>query len=409
MLSIGIDWADAKHEVCIRDVRDRRILSEFSIDHDAEGLAQLDETAATLGAEPHECLVAVETPHGLLVGYLLQAGYVVYAIPPRAVDRYRDRHQQSGAKTDERDARVLSDILCIDREYHQPIPEDTPLAQEIQLTSRHRQKLVAERTRVKNQLTACLKSYYPVAVDLFSSLDCAIAWAFLRAYPNAVVASAASLAELEAFFAQQGYSWPRKIPEIYERLQAPAIPVAAWQMRTAQRYMLLLVELLATLVLQIDAYEKRLNELMDQHPDAFIFRSLPGAGPVTSAWLLGEIGDCRDKFESASGMQALAGTCPVTVQSGKMRVVRFRVACCKPFRNAMQQFARNSVRGQTGSSWARGYLGDQLGRGHSMSRGTRALANRWLAIIFRLWQDQIVYDERIHLRNRAQHGQRVMA
>lgn len=409
MIHIGIDWADDKHDVCICDAADRRTLSEFPIQHDAAGLTQLDETVAALGAKPHECLVAVETPHGLLVGYLLQAGYVVYAIPPRAVDRYRDRHRQSGAKTDELDARVLADILCVDREYHRPIPSDSPLAQEIKWTSRQRQKLVTERTRLKNQLTDCLKTYYPVAVSLFSGLDCVIAWSFLRAYPNAEAAAAVSLAELEAFFSQNGYSCPQKIPEIYAQLQAPAIPVADWQVRASQRYMLLLVELLATLVPHIKAYDKRLSDLLDQHEDAFIFRSLPHVGDVTAAWLLGEIGDCRDKFESASGMQALAGTCPVTVQSNKQRRIYFRIGCCKSFRNATQQFARLSAQSQKGSSWAKGYLNDQISRGHSVSRGTRALANRWLAIIFRLWQDRVVYDEQVHLRNRALRGRRLAA
>jgi len=343
----------------------------------------------------------------LLVGYLLQIGYVVYAIPPRAVDRYRDRHRQSGSKTDQIDARVLADILCIDRAYHQAIPSDSPLAQEIKFTSRQRQKLVAERTRLKNQLTACLKTYYPVALHLFSGLDCAITCSFLRAYPNAKAAAAASLEELEAFFSQHGYSCPRKIPEIYQQLQAPAIPVADWQLRASQPHMLLLVELLTTLVSHIKTYEKRLSALLDQHEDAFIFRSLPNAGDVTAAWLLGEIGDCRDKFEAASGMQALAGTCPITVQSNTQRRIFFRSGCCKSFRNAMQQFSRLSARGNHGSSWAKGYLGDQISRGHSVSRGTRALANRWLAIIFRLWQDRVVYDEKVHLRNRALRGRRV--
>jgi transposase len=283
------------------------------------------------------------------------------------------------------------------------------LAQEIQLTSRQRKKLVKECSRIKNQLSACLKSYYPVALSLFSGLECAITWAFLRAYPNAEEASAASQAELEAFFAQQGYSHPAKITKIYQQLQAPAIPVADWQVGSSQRYMLLLVDLLATLVLQIKAYERRLSTLLDQHADAFIFRSLPNVGDVTAASLLGEIGDCRDKFEAASGMQALAGTCPVTVQSSKQRLVKFRVACSKSFRDAMQQFARLSARGTHASAWARGYLSDQLARGHSLSRGTRALANRWLAIIFRLWQDRVAYDETIHLRNRAQRGRRVTA
>ncbi|MFO7942975.1 MAG: hypothetical protein R6U51_01525, partial [Anaerolineales bacterium] len=99
-----------------------------------------------------------------------------------------------------------------------------------------------------------------------------------------------------------------------------------------------------------------------------------------------------------------AGSCPVTKQSSGTRYVEFRTACCKSFRNAMQQFARNSTVGKGASSWARGYLSSQLERGHSMSRATRALANRWLSIIFRLWKDRVVYDEKVHLRNRAQHG-----
>lgn len=407
MLCIGIDWADDKHDISIRDAQDRRILAEFTITHDAAGVAQLDQTVAALGFQPSDCLVAVETSHGLLVGYLLQTGYIVYAIPPLAVDRYRDRHRRSGAKSDKIDARILSDILYVDREYHRPIPADSPLAQEIKLVSRQRQKLVKEQTRVKNQLTACLKAYYPAALGLFSGLDCAITWAFLRAYPNSQVAAQASLAELKEFFTQQGYTCKRKIPKIHAQLQAPAIPVAEWQVRALQRHMLMLVDLMATLTPQIKVYERELTRLLDQHADAFIFRGLPNAGDVTAAWLLGEIGDCRDKFESARAMQALAGSCPVTTQSNKRRQVKFRVGCCKPFRNAVQQFARLSARGKKGSPWAKGYLSDQLARGHSVSRATRALGNRWLAIIFRLWQDRVAYDEEIHLRSRALRGHHI--
>jgi hypothetical protein len=116
-----------------------------------------------------------------------------------------------------------------------------------------------------------------------------------------------------------------------------------------------------------------------------------------------------DKFDSATGMQALAGTCPITVQSNHSRYVAFRVGCCKPFRNAAQQFARLSARGKKAAPWAKGYLSDQLGRGHSVSRATRALGNRWLASIFRLWRDRVAYDETVHLRNRARRGHRVAA
>lgn len=406
MVCIGIDWADDKHDICILDGQDRRQLAAFEIGHDAAGVAQLEATVAALGVRPGQCRVAVETPQGLLVGCLLQQGYVVYAIPPYSLERYRDRHGRSGAKSDPADAYVLADLLSVDHHRQRPIPADSPLAQEIKLLSRQRQTLVAEQTRLKNQLSACLKAYFPSALQLFSSLDQAITWSFLRTFPNAEVAAQAALSELEAFFQAQGYSCPRRIPEIYAQLQAERIPVAAWQQRAYQRQMLALMALLASLTPQIRAYEEELERLLDQHADAFIFRSLPNTGTVTAAWLLGEIGDCRTKFASASAMQALAGSCPVTKQSNRRRWVEFRTACCKPFRNALQQFARLSAQGPHASSWARAYLRDQLARGHSLSRARRALGNRWLAILFRLWQDRVAYDEQVHLRNRAQHGAR---
>jgi transposase len=405
MLSIGIDWADEKHDVCIRDLEDRRILAEFTITHDAKGVKQIDQMVADVGFGLTDCLVAVETRHGLLVGYLLQKGYTVYALSPVVVKRYRQR--ASAARTDQTDAATLADILCLDRDEYSPIPADSPLAQQIGLTSRHRQKLVQEQTRLKNQLTACLKNYYPAALGLFSGLERGITGAFLRAYPNAERAHQASLAELEAFFREQGYTCKRRIPEIHARLQAEAIPVAKWLAETQQQYMLVLVDLLGTVTRAIQEHEQILSRLLDEHEDSFIFRSLPNAGDVMAAWLLGEIGDCRDKFQDASAMQALAGTCPVTIASGKRRVVQFRVGCCKPFRNATQQLARLSSIGPKASPWARGYVSDQLARGHSGSRALRALANRWLAIIFRLWKHRVAYDERVHLRSRIQHGYRL--
>jgi transposase len=111
MICIGIDWADDKHDICIRVAGDRRLLAEFTITNDEAGVRQLDEKVATLGYEPADCPVAIETPHGLLVGYLLQKGYPVYSIPPKAVTRYRDRHKMSGAKSDISDTRILADIL----------------------------------------------------------------------------------------------------------------------------------------------------------------------------------------------------------------------------------------------------------------------------------------------------------
>jgi transposase len=154
---------------------------------------------------------------------------------------------------------------------------------------------------------------------------------------------------------------------------------------------------------KISTEEDRLADWLAQHPDAPIFRSLPRAGPVLAARFIAEMGDCRERLKEAGALQALAGTAPITIQSGSTRRVHFRFACNKPLRHQFQQFARQSAR-LDGSVWARGYVANQLERGHSNSRAYRALANRWASIIFRIWHDRILYDENYHLRSIAQRG-----
>jgi transposase len=213
---------------------------------------------------------------------------------------------------------------------------------------------------------------------------------------------------LRAFFKEQGYTRPNKIPDLIAKLHAPAIPVPAWQAEVGSRLTAALMAELAVLSEHIRGVEARLTELLAQHPDAAIFRSLPRVGPVLAAGFIGELGDCRNKSRDASALQALAGTAPVTIQSGPTRKVSFRFACNKPLRYLLQEFARQSAH-PGGSAWARGYLSNQLERGHSKSRAYRALANRWLVIIFRMWQAGSQYDEDYHLRNTAQRGIKMLS
>lgn len=404
-LSIGIDWSDRSHAICIREIDTRRVLAEFLIEHSAEGIEHLEEKINALGRAPDECGVAIETNRGMLVNYLLGVGYHVHPIPPAAVIAYRNRQRRTGAKSDADDARLLADILCQDRDLYPPLANDSPLARELQATSRGRAQLVKHRTQTINQLKRSLKTYFPVAINLFSRLDTQIARAFLAEFPTQQAIGETTDQELRAFFKAQGYKCPQKIPGLIARLRAPVIPVPAWQAEAGSRLTAALLAELAVLSEHIQTLEKRLTELLAQHPDATIFQSLPRAGFVLVAGFIGEFGDCRDKFKDAGALQALAGTAPVTIQSGLTKKTAFRFACNKPLRHLLQQFARQSAY-PGGSAWARGYLANQFERGHSQSRAYRALANRWLVIIFRMWQDRSLYDENYHLCNIAQRGNR---
>ena len=62
------------------------------------------------------------------------------------------------------------------------------------------------------------------------------------------------------------------------------------------------VAILKTLRAQIDELTTRLDQLLDAHPDALIFRSLPRCATVRAATLLAEIGDCRARFPDAESL-----------------------------------------------------------------------------------------------------------
>ena len=142
----------------------------------------------------------------------------------------------------------------------------------------------------------------------------------------------------------------------------------------------------------------QVQTLFQQHPDRDVFASLPGVGDFLAPALLAKFGDDRARFPDPQSVQCLAGTCPVTDQSGKRRRVYFRQACDHEFRHIAQQWARVSI---AQSSWAATYWHRVLTHARSVSHAYRCLANRWLAIAWKCWQSQQPYDEAIHLQNRA--------
>jgi len=158
VLLIGIDWADREHVYCVMDEAGTT-LSSGAMEHTAEGLEQFIAAVRARVQGPDDVLVAIETSHGPLVGALLDQGFTVYAINPKAVERHRERFRISGAKSDLRDAWVLATLLRTDRQLYRPLIPDSEIAQELRTLTRDRADLVRTRTMLSNQLTACWKVY----------------------------------------------------------------------------------------------------------------------------------------------------------------------------------------------------------------------------------------------------------
>lgn len=217
----GIDWSENKHQVMIIN-QEGASVAQLSIAHTAEGFCQLDELHQKLGVTADDCVIGLETAHNLLIDFLWARNYrQIYVIPP-SVTRSRQRSfRQSGARTDERDAFLIADLLRTDRHRLHPWHPDGLLVRQMRAKVSLHVHLTRTKVRQSNRLRAVLLRYYPAALQVFSRLDTQIALAFLQAYPTPQAAAQLSFADFKSFATEQGYPRPRMLASCYARLQSP--------------------------------------------------------------------------------------------------------------------------------------------------------------------------------------------
>lgn len=396
---IGIDWSEKKHCVHAYNEGGAQLL-RLEVPATVAGFRRLAQQVNKLNPEPANCLVAIETAHNLLVDYLHDLGYTLYILAPSLVSSNRGRQGSSRAKDDNRDAQLLAEILRTDLGQLIAWHPDGPLVRQIRTLLTWVEQLTKSMVRQRNRLRANLLRFYPQALDAFEKLQTQFSLRFLTAFPGPTSLETLDFEQFTAFCRQAGYYEYGRYPEVWNALRGsaphfkqPENPVfcqqVAWQ-----------AERLLSMLLQKRDLIAQVQPLFQRHPDAFIFASLPGAGTLLAPKLLVMFGDHRHRYPTRSWLPAVAGTAPVTVASGKSRYVKFRKACNHDFRNTAQQFAKSSIRQ---SSWAATYFYRAIDRGMSKSHAYRCLANRWLHIIWSLWQHREAYDEAYHLRQVSMH------
>jgi hypothetical protein len=372
----GIDWADDHHDVVVLDDSARQIASK-RVAHTAAGLADLTATLEQICGSTTKEQVAciVETNRGLLITALLEAGFAVYPVNPKTVDR---RRNAVGAKTDQIDAYLLAKTGRADLADLRRLKPDCPRIQELKALTRDQDGL-----------------------ELFSKLHQPSTLAFLRAYPTPEVARSASVDEIVQTLKAAGHTRARQVaPQLWQALQPPQLQADPVTTRTKARLMLALLAQLQPLMEQIAAYDEEIERLFLMSADSALFASLPRAGKRLAPRLLAEIGAERTCYSDAAGLQALAGTAPVLFQSGNYAKAHRRTACLKPLRNAMQQFAWQSTLEE---AWALTYYQRKRAEGKSHSVAVRALVNSWLRIIYALWRDGRPYQTDIFTAAQQQH------
>ena len=397
----GIDWADQHHDAVVVDEQGKQV-SKKRVAHSAAGLAELIDYLKGVGDvtdHPEHLACILETTTGLLITALLDAGLPVYPVNPNTLDKWR---KPSGAKTDSIDAFLLARKGRSDLDQLRRLEPDSPLVQELKQLTRDQDGLIEMQTRLVNQLTACLKAYYPVALTLFTKLQQGVTVAFLQTYPTLDAVQQASEAELATVLRTAGH--PRaqaKAHTIWQQVHTAQLRADALTTRTKSRLLLAVLQQLAPVIAAIATYDQEITRLFLSHPDAALFSGLPGAGQRLAPRLLAEWGDDRTRYQEAGAVQALAGTSPVAFQSGNFAKAHRRYACNKVLRNAFHQFAWHSTQQEP---WARAYYQRKRQEGKTHTVALRALANQWVRIIFALWGSHRPYDAAIFLAAQQAHA-----
>jgi len=399
---VGFDWAGDHHDVVVVD-RDGPIIEDFRFEDSAEGWKSFRKK---LSPYPNVA-VAIETSSGATVERLLEAGYAVYPVNPHAAKRYRERKAPSGTKTDRFDAWSLADALRMDGRTWRPLKPNHPLTAELRLLCRDEIALIEQRTALICQLRAALGEYYPAALEAFEDWTLPSAWAFVEAFATPDALLQAGKRKWEKFL----HVHKLYRPETYEKRLALFAQAQTFcgSPPTTQAKSMLAVALAAQLrVLEghLDKFRERIRELFAQHPDHDVFGSLPGAGEKLAPRLLAELGDDRERFDSPESLQCYAGTAPVSYQSGQIKKARFRRACQKVLRQTVHLWANLS---RTQCPWAEAYYQKKREEGQSHACALRCLGQRWLKILWKMWQSRTSYDAELHQRNQVRHGSWVIA
>ena len=398
----GFDWASDHHDVVVLD-RAGQVLLELTFADDAPGWADFAQRlSGTLGLQPPGLAVAVETNNGPAVERLLAIGCAVYPMNPKAAQRYRDRKNNAGCKDDHLDALSFADALRTDGHGWRALKPDDPITQELRLLCRDEVQLIGQRTALVNQLRAALREYYPAALEAFDDWLCEGAWAFVQAFPTPQALVQAGKRRWEKFLhthkLYRPQTYARRL-EIFARADQFCGPSAIT--RAKSRLALALVGHLRLLETQLIQYRRSIETLFAEHPDHDVFGSLPGAGPKIAPRLLGELGNDPARFSTPESLQCYGGSAPVTLRSGKRCLAFFRRACNRRLRHTLHLWADLSRHQCT---WAQAYYQHKRDQGKTHACALRCLAQRWLKILWTMWQTRSPYNEALHTRNQVKHG-----
>jgi transposase len=399
--SIGLDWADGKHDICLQVTKTAQ-REALLIEHSAEAI---DEWARGLrkrfGGKP--VAIALELAKGPIVYALRKYDFIVlFPINPATLAKYREVFTHSGSKDDPSDAQLALEFLLKFPDKLQPLNPQSSQMRTLEQLVEMRRRLVDDQTRISNRITCALKNYFPQPLQWFPDKDSMLFCDFLQRWPTLKAAHQARRATLERFFHEHNVRQATLIEQRISAIKnAMALTDDAAVIEPCALLVKALVEQLRATLHAIDTFDRKIAQRAPMHPDFCIFASFPAAGPVLAPRLLTAFGEQRERFPKPDDLQRYGGVAPVTERSGNSCWVHWRWQCPKFLRQTFVEWAALTI---PRSFWAAAFYRQQRSVGKSHQAALRALAYKWIRILHHCWRTRQTYDEAFYLRSLRQRG-----
>lgn len=402
---IGLDWADAKHDVCLQqagsDVR------EFST------LAHQPDAIETWARELHQrfggrIAIALELAKGPVVYALQKYDFIVlFPINPTMLAKMREAFTPSRAKDDPTDAQLALELMLRYPHHITPLKPQSVAIRTLGFLVEQRRLLVDDRKRLVNRLGNTLKQYYPQVMAWFEQHDTVVFFDFVARWPTLTHAQRARRGTLDAFFRAHNVRFARVIAaRIAAIQQATALTEDPAVIIPHQLLATTLVEQVRAIHAAIERFDERIAALAPTLPDYPLFQALPGSGPALAPRLLAAFGEQRERFADAGQLQRYSGVAPVTQRSGKKSWVHWRWQCPTFIRQTFVEWAAQTI---NKSFWAGAFYRQQRAKGSPHQVAVRALAFKWIRILHRCWQSHTPYDESRYLKALQRRGSPLLA
>jgi len=397
---VGIDWADKKHDACIQAVDSEQ--REFAIiPHQVE---LIDEWARSLYQRfGSPIAVAVELTKGPIVCALQKYDFfVIFPVNPSTLAKYREAFTPSRAKDDPSDAELALDLILRHPEHFKPLKPQSVEMRTLALLVEQRRTLVNDKIRLTNRLRCALKQYYPQALEWFEDIDTVLFCDFIERWPTLIQAKRARKNTLKTFFCEHNM----RFTHVLERRLAAinkAMPLTRDEAVILPHRLqsLVFIEQLRITLQAIKRFNEEIEKLASQHVDYGLFAPLPGAGSSLAPRLLVAFGEDRERYHNAAELQKCAAVAPVTERSGNKHWVHWRWQCSTFLRQTFVEWAAQSI---NKSFWAGAYYRQQRTKGSTHQAAVRALAFKWIRILYRCWQTRTPYDESKYLKALERRG-----